>query len=152
MKSLTFLITFVFFLFSPKHINAQIVLGRLVHGGNRSEIIKVYSDKRKMNEASKKKTAGNDHVKYYLVRPDVLKSITNYIYDNCRSSSNYLGELSDDIYMISIESKKKCVCKLNDKSGKTFLLQLKTWIERTSFAKECNKLTASIEGSLIQNI
>jgi hypothetical protein len=150
MKQLTLIITFSLLLLSQAQLCAQVVIGRLVHGGNRLEIIKIYSNKSDLTKARKEKVAGNENVEFYLFTPNSLKKITNYINANCKSSSSTL-KANDDVYLIVI-GKNKTGFKLNDKDGKSFLARLNNWLKKSSLSKECDRLTVSLQRNLIDSL
>jgi hypothetical protein len=150
MKKVFSFVVLALFLFSQKPVHGQITIVRLVHGGNRSEMIQIYSDKEEMNKVRKQKLAGNEHSNFYLVRPSTLRSITIYINSNCKSSKNK-GETHDDVYFIATGLKNKTQYNLTDKSGKDFLIQLKNWILHSSFSKECEKIAASLQGTMVDS-
>lgn len=131
----------------------QVAICRLVHGGKQIVLLYLYSDKKKMNSVQKKEEAlhcYNCHRQFYLVKPEVLKKISTYIDANCQSLANPLGTFGEDNYELATKFGSPNVCKLDDKSGKVFLSDLKRWIQQSSFSKDCKGIIGSLEEGFIR--
>jgi hypothetical protein len=154
VKLISSLLVLFFLLCLPRQLYAQITICRLVKGGNQIELLYIYSDKKKMNIVREKEEAlhcYNCNRQFYLVSPKGLKSISNYIDANCKSSPNLLGKFGDDNYEIATRHGSLHSCRLDNKSGKLFLGCLKTWIEQqASLSKDCKEIVVSLQERFIK--